>query len=354
VASAPASELARLKKVAYQAIAGVAVLGLAAFLLFIVGSLPSTAWTTGTWPARLVPILIISTVVLLTITTAMFASRGRYAAAVSAGGLIAWSGLQVGWILIAKPPEPIPALIAAFMALVVGVFVAEGVVANVARLQRRPVTVDVRVVAAVAGVASGSTILWLIASSLVLDGQPTHVIASLGPLVVAVAAVEVLPYLAARSVQLHQPTKKYVPATPLAGVLQDCFVSLLLAVFVGWLPTLVLVHVHDVTTWISPVLVYSGFLSSAYIYVMGNNVRHVRSEFEKAKRAAGAAPIPADQLMVLQALRTHCRRQNLIGLIALVPLLIVAAVALAIELFGFRPGSGFRSFLRDILVDSEP
>jgi ATP/maltotriose-dependent transcriptional regulator MalT len=65
-------------------------------------------------------------------------------------------------------------------------------------------------------------------------------------------------------------------AEPLAGILQDSFVSLLLAVFVGWLPVVVLSHLDDLTSWMAIVLPYAGYLSAAYVYIMRNNVKHVK------------------------------------------------------------------------------
>jgi len=141
-----------------------------------------------------------------------------------------------------------------------------------------------------------------------------------------------------------------VPAAPLAGVLQDSFVSLLLGIFVVWLPLAIFAHIGDVKSWAQVNLPYVAYLSAAYVWIMRNNVEHVDRAFSRAREDAGSSQIPLDQRTALEGLKTHCRRQNLLALFALVPLIVVAIFSLLTELGGFKPTKGMPGFVRTLLV----
>jgi hypothetical protein len=181
-------------------------------------------------------------------------------------------------------------------------------------------------------------------------GKPSNLLAAIASLVISVAAIQLMPFLAVKSLHRSQPQRKFVPAAPLAGVLQDSFVSLLLVVFVGWLPVIVLARIGDLTSWAAVALTYAGYLSAAYVYIMRNNVGHVERAFDRAWKEASDGEVPAGQRKALESLRRHCRRQNILALVALIPLFVIALYSLAIERGGFKPRTGIAGFLKGLLV----
>ncbi|HEV2375916.1 MAG TPA: hypothetical protein VGS19_27585 [Streptosporangiaceae bacterium] len=351
-AEVDAAALSLLKKNAYQVIGGITCLALLSLLSFVIGTTPAKDWKVGAWNASAVVMLITSGAVLIVVTLTLLiaANRPSPQAVVSATGLSTWVVCQLVLFAIAQPSGFAGMLIGIFMSVIVGLFVAEAITGNMAKLQNMPLDGPVKTIAALAGMAGGSTTLWLVSSASMIRGKPSNLAASIGFLVISVAAILLLPFLAAKSLHRSKPPRQFVPAAPLAGVLQDSFVSLLLAVFVGWLPVLVLARVGDLTSWTAAILAYAGYLSAAYVHIMRTNAEHVERVFDRAQKAAGDGEIPADRRAALEALRTHCRRQNILALIALIPLFAVALYSLATERGGFRPQTGVVGFLKGLLV----
>jgi hypothetical protein len=347
-----ADVLSRLKKDAYQVIVGMTGLALISLLLFVIGTTPARDWKTGSWNVFLVVMLIVSVAVLTVVMLVLFvvSKRSSPQVMVSAASLSAWFVCQCTLFALAQPSGSVGILIASFMALIVGLFVAQGISGNMSSLHNLPLDGPVKMIAVLGGMAAGSTILWLVSVAYMVKGKPSNLSATVASLVIGVVAIQLLPYLAARSLHRSQPPRQFVPAAPLAGVLQDSFVSLLLAVFVAWLPVVVLGHIGDLTSWAAVVLAYAGYLSAAYVYIMRNNVGHVERAFDRARKEARGGEIPADWRTALDALRSHCQRQNVLALIALIPLLVIALSALVTEQAGFKPRTEMTGFIKGLLV----
>ena len=350
--SMAAHDLSRLKKDAYQVIAGMTGLALISLLSFVIGTTPARDWKTGSWNVFLVVMLIVSATVLVVVTLVLFlvSKRSSPQVMVSAASLSAWFVSQCTLFALAQPSGYVGILIATFMALIVGLFVGEGIGGNMSSLHNLPLDGPVKMIAVLGGMAAGSTVLWLVGVAYMVRGKPSNMPATIASLVISVAAIQLLPYLAARSLHRSQPRRQFAPAAPLAGVLQDSFVSLLLAVFIGWLPVVVLAHIGDLSSWAAVVLAYAGYLSAAYVYIMRNNVEHVDRAFERARKKASGGKIPEDQRTALEALRSHCRSQNILALVALSPLFVIALYSLATERAGFKPHTGMAGFIKSLLV----
>jgi uncharacterized membrane protein YdcZ (DUF606 family) len=141
-------------------------------------------------------------------------------------------------------------------------------------------------------------------------------------LAVAAAASVLMPLLAASTLPGAAPPRQYTVATPLASVLQDAFLMTLMAVSVGWLPAFFLTHMRDLTLWSGNVLFYMATLSAAYVYVMRNNIGHVALTDRRmvAEAARQRRAVTVDERRAHTALAAHIRRQNILALVALVPL----------------------------------
>jgi hypothetical protein len=97
-------------------------------------------------------------------------------------------------------------------------------------------------------------------------------------------------------------------------------------------------HIADTASWWSTVLPFLALLSAAYVYIMKNNVDHVRRENDRVIALAEVeARLVADgERNALAALAAHVQRQNRIALIALIPLGFFVVLN---ELPGFDRGS---------------
>jgi hypothetical protein len=287
---------------------------------------------------------------VVTLTLLIASSRPSPQVKISAIGLFAWAVCQLALFGLVQPSGFVGILIGTFMAFIAGLFIAEGISSNMASLHNMPLDGPVKTITVLSGIAGGSTALLLVSSAYMVRGKPSNLSAAIISLAISVAAILLLPFLAAKSLHRSQPPRRFVPAAPLAGVLQDSFVSLLLVIFVGWLPVIVLARVGDLTSWVAVVLAYAGYLSAAYVYIMRNNVGHVERAFARARKDAEDGEIPTARRMALEELRTHCRRQNVLALIALIPLFAIALCSLAIERGGFRSQTGIVGFLKGLLV----
>jgi hypothetical protein len=350
--SAAAYILSQRKKTAYQIIAGMTGLGLVSLLSFIIGTTPAQDWKIGSWNVLLGVTIIVSaaTLIIVIFTLLVATRRSSPQVLVATASLATWFVCQCVLFSLIQPVGLVGALITAYIALVIALFIAEGVHGNLSSLHNLPFDGPARIITVLSGMAAGSTVLWLLGVSYMVEGKPSNLIAAVVAVVISVAAILSLPYLASKSLRRRPPPRQFVPAAPLAGILQDSFISLLLVVFVGWLPVVVLAHLDDLTSWMAIVLPYAGYLSAAYVYIMRNNVKHVEKAFSRAKEEAGAGEIPADQQAALDGLRKHCGYQNMLALVALIPLTLVAIPLLAAQLGGFVPRAGPIYLVKQLLV----
>jgi hypothetical protein len=346
-----ADELSRVKRNAYQAIGGITGMALISLLSLSIGTAPARHWRNGSWNTLLVVMISVAAAVLVvTILTMLLATkRSAHQVMVSAVCLAGWTVCQLGLFALAQPSGAVGVLVSVLVALIVGLFVAEAIRGNMSTLHNMPLDGLVKVITVLSGLAAGSTVLWLLDMTAMVRGKPSSLFAAITAMTISVSAILILPYLAARSLH-RQPPRQFAPATPLAGVLQDSFVSLLLGIFVVWLPLTLFAHIGDVKSWAQVILPYMAYLSAAYIWIMRNNVEHVDRAFSGAREGAGSGPIPQDQRDALEGLRTHCQRQNRLALAALVPLIVVAVFSLLSELGGFKPTKGMLGFVRTLLV----
>jgi hypothetical protein len=346
-----ADELSRAKKDAYQAIGGITGMALLSLLSLSIGTAPTRHWRNGSWNPLLVVMIGVAAAVLVTVILVMLLASKRPSrqVAVCVICLAVWTVCQ--WVLfaLAQPSGIVGVPVSVFVALIVGLFVAEGIRGNMSSLHNLPLDGPVKVVAVLSGLAAGSTVLWLLDMTAMVRGKPSSLFAAITAMTISVSAIQILPYLAARSLH-RQPSRQFVPATPLAGVLQDSFVSLLLGIFVVWLPLAILAHIGDVQSWAQVDLPYVAYLSAAYVWIMRNNVEHVDRAFARARQEAGSGQIPREQRKALEGLRAHCQRQNRLALGTLVPLVVVAVFSLASELGGFKPTRGMFGFVRTLLI----
>ena len=350
--SSAAHILSQRKKAAYQIIAGMTGLGLVSLFSFIIGATPAQDWKIGSWSVLLVLVVTVSAATLIVVIFTLLAAAKRSSpqVLVAAISLSSWFVCQCVLFGLTQPGGLVGTLIAVYIALVIALFVAEGVRGNLSKLHNLPFDGPVKIITVLSGMAAGSTVLWLLDVSYMVEGKPSNLIAAVVSLVISVTAILLLPYLASKSLHRSPPPQQFVPATPLAGVLQDSFVSLLLVVFVGWLPVVVLAHLNDLTSWMAIVLPYAGYLSAAYVYIMRNNVKHVEKAFGRAREEAGDGEIPDDQRTALDGLRKHCQHQNTLALVGLIPLALIAIPQLAAQLGGFQPRAGPIYLIKQLLV----
>lgn len=302
------------------------------------------------WNTLLVVMISVAAAVLVVMILMILATmRSAHQVMVSAVCLAGWTVCQLVLFALVQPSGVVGILVSVLAALIVGLFVAEGIRGNMSSLQNLPLNGPVKVITVLSGLAAGSTVLWLLDMTAMVRGKPSSLFAAVTAMTISVSAIQILPYLAARSLH-RQPSRQFVPATPLSGVLQDSFVSLLVGIFVVWLPLTLFAHVGDVKSWAQVTLPYVAYLSAAYVWIMRNNVEHVDRTFAKAREEAGNGPITLDQRNALEALRIHCQRQNRLALAALVPLILVAVFSLLSELRGFKPTKGMLGFVRTLLV----
>ena len=349
--------LSAAKWEAYQAIVGVAGVVFGALLEFSIGMLSPERWVPGDNAIWWRVVLLACGLTMILVYLVMVNMRGRKGLRGRFGGgskgsialLLGWALLQTFLIGTTSNHDWLLFIVATFLSVVVALFVAEGVISNTTILHNETATREVRGKGVLSGLAVGLTAFVLLDCLLGSRARPSTVPMAICALVMVASSIVALPYLIALSIP--QPKAQYARAGPVAGVLQDAFMSLLLLVFVGWLPAFLLVHLSNRAPWASIVILFGGSLSSAYVFVMHNNVHHVAMETSMATREAKETNtvLSPERQAVLRALREHCRRQNTLALIALLPLTILALALLAIEVLGFKPGGGLQAF-RGLLV----
>jgi hypothetical protein len=344
--------LSQRKKDSYQVIAGMTGLALISMVSFIIGTTPAQDWRIGSWSALLTVVLIISSVTLLVVTSVLLVASTKPSpqSLASVIGLSIWTICQCLLFALIQPVGLKGNLIATYMALVIGLFIAEGIRGNLSSLHNLPFDGQVKLITVLGGMAAASTVLWLVGLTYSVKHRPSNLVAALIALLISVVAIQLLPYLAAKSLHRDSPPKQFVSAAPLAGVLQDSFISVLLAVFVGWVPVLVLAHLASLDQSGAVVLAYVGYFSAAYVYIMRNNVKHVERTFKTAREKSDNGIIPVDQKSALEGLRRHCQNQNALALIALLPLTLIAMLQIALEMAGFKPNAGPLDIIKRLLM----
>jgi hypothetical protein len=144
-------------------------------------------------------------------------------------------------------------------------------------------------------------------------------------LLIGAAACLLIPLLAARTLPGATPPRQYTINSPVTGVLQDSFVVLILSISAGWVPNFFLAHVKGTNNWWGVVFFYLALMGDAYRYVMRNNLGHVRRERARvaAQAAANNLAMTAEDNRALTGLARHVRRQNVIALGPLIPLILL-------------------------------
>lgn len=353
-----ADKLSLIKRNSYQAIGGITGMALVSLLALIVGTTPAIRWRVDSWNPVLVTMVCVAAGVLAiaALIMSMADKKSFHQIRCSAVCLASWTAIQCALFALAQPSGVVGVLVSAFMALVVGLFVAEGIRGNMSSLHNMPIDRPVKVIAALSGLAAGSTALWLLDMTVMVRSRPPSLFAAITAMIISVGAIQVLPYLAAQSLR-RVPPQRFVSATPLDGVRQDSFVSLLLGIFVAWVPLAMFAHMGDLKSWVVTTFAYYCYLALAYMWIMRNNVEHVGRAFTRARLEAGGGQIPPDQNTALEGLRIHCQRQNAIALSALIPFAVTASLALASVSGGFKATSGPLGFIKTLLtfnVDNSP
>jgi hypothetical protein len=232
----------------------------------------------------------------------------------------------------------------AFVACVVALFVIEGVISNAGYLQNLRVGAFEWAIAITSGLASGTTILWLTGPGSASGAGVVPVGIGVLNLVVAAGLSTHLPMFAARALPGAFPPRRYTISGPLPGVWQDGFIATILAVSAGWVPIFLLAHVSGAGNWWGAVFFYLALMGGAYVYVMRNNVEHVKRERARVGQVAAAhsRPVAPDESKALDGLARHIHRQNVIALAPLVPF---AVIVVCTQFSGFEK-AGWSQILR--------
>lgn len=204
------------------------------------------------------------------------------------------------------------ALSAALIAcLALGLFVYEGVVANCAYMQLKPVGSEEASAAFSAALVAAAAMAWPAIFVQSRDHGGGTLPAASTLLATGFAVAVFGPWSTSRHLRGADPADGLVPASPLSGVLQDAFLGTVLALSVGWLPTLYIATVLDQDAALANVLIYAGVMFHSYLYIMHNNSEHA-SRFANATEHRIDAKTHA---LAARALSRHVRRQNRIALV---------------------------------------
>jgi hypothetical protein len=98
-------------------------------------------------------------------------------------------------------------------------------------------------IAGAGGLASAATTVWMTGPAIQSHTGSLSVPYTLGCLVVGGIACLLLPYQAARALPGANPPRQFTPNKPLDGVLQDCFIVLVLSISAAWVPNFLFAHV---------------------------------------------------------------------------------------------------------------
>ena len=233
------------------------------------------------------------------------------------------------------PSDPWLLVIAALTSVIAGLFVGESFRSNMAYLGNHKCGLDVMTVAVCYGIAVGLTAWWICVPSVGTGIQVQQFGYSTAALVIGGGALVLLPWLAAFS--LPERVNRFRIQTPVGGVLQDCSLMLILTLSVGWLPSLLQVHLSTAEDCIGAILFYLSLVGASYMYVMNNNLGHVRRETTRvAKEVRADDPTMPEEQKALKSLARHVAIQNWLALVAILPIGVVALIS---EFDGFQSGS---------------
>ena len=234
------------------------------------------------------------------------------------------------------PSDPWLLVIAALTSVIAGLFVGESFRSNMAYLGNHKCGRDVMTVAVCYGIAVGLTAWWICVPSVGTGIQVQQFGYSTAALIIGAGALVLLPWLAAFS--LPERVNDFRIQAPVNGVLQDCFLMLVLTLSVGWLPSLLQVHLSTAEDWIGAILFYLSLVGASYMYVMNNNLGHVRRETTRVAEEARAEgrTICEEEEKALKGLGRHVAIQNWLALVAILPIGVVALIS---EFDGFQSGS---------------
>jgi hypothetical protein len=202
-----------------------------------------------------------------------------------------------------------------------GVFVYEGIISNMAYLQLREISSEVIFGGISAASVASASVAWPTFFLGSRDHGAGDLLSALGLLIAGAVLAVIVPWSTGLQLPGSRPEDSKVPASPLAGVLQDSFLGVVLAVSVGWLPVFYIVGVPDLSAALADVLIYGGVMYHSYTYIMKNNVEHATS-------FAASHPVGVDpgvHQRVASALFRHVMRQNRIALI--LPPMFISFVA---------------------------
>lgn len=334
--------LADVKWTAYSAIAMTYAGAMLACVVVLVGT-SAGKWITGSaggWDMLILPAVIMVILVALSASVA-----GSAAALIAPASCLVWA-VVMGSRLVDGYGDWKQAVLSIAVAIVVALFVLEGVVSNVAYLHNQPIDQRVLIAGLCAALAAGASMAWLTGPALWSTAGATTILPALTSVVIGVMGSVALPWLAARALPGAHPPHIYRTATPTEGVFQDCTVITLLALSIAWAPNLFMAHLGDVASWVSAAFPFMALLTAAYVNVMKNNIGHVHRERRRVAEAAEQAgsSVSADEQAALDALAKHVQRQNRLALVALIPF---GLTMLASEINVFSE-EGVRSGFRQI------
>jgi hypothetical protein len=317
-ANAPEAELAELKWSAYLAVSTVYAGALVSCVASLVGSTPADKWLTGS--NRGFGLLVILALALVALVVVCHFLAPSFPAVAPLACLV-WVAVMVVQLANGYGDWK-QASLSIMAALTAGLFVLEGVMGNMGRLQNLQVTRQLWVTGVSSALAAGATTAWATGPALWSDSGVASVPFAFMALLVSATATMLLPWLATRVLPGARPPQRYRPGTPTAGVLQDCFIVTVLGTSVAWIPNLFMAHIGDTASWWTTVFPFFALLSRAYVYIMMNNVGHVQREHSRVADLAASETrqMTEGERGALVALAGHIQRQNRIALMALVPL----------------------------------
>ncbi|SDP26677.1 hypothetical protein [Lentzea jiangxiensis] len=311
-ANAPQSELGAIKWSAYLAITAMYMGTLLACLATFIGNTPADRWKAGAGDVRVPAALMLA--LALTVVASRFG--GRVVAQIMC---LAWAALMCAQ-LAAGYEHWAQAALSLPVALLAGLFAFESIIANVGYLHLVPVDGPLAITATACALVVGTTIAWMTGPALQSAAGVTSVPYALVSLAVGWAACLLLPRTAARAMPGANPVEQHIIGVPLAGVLQDSLLGILLGTSLAWVPVFALAHLEDTPSWLGAIFPYFALLSKAYVYVMKNNIEHVHRERDRITANAPGGSVSMDAQLALRALGRHISRQNRIALAALLPL----------------------------------
>jgi len=342
-----APDLSALRWQAYLAISTAFFGALLASVTFVIGAAQNGEWIDGTETTWWSTILGMLFVLSFLATMAWWASTRtgprwrRYTPTMVSALCLLWSAV-VGRQLLAGFGAWHQILFALGPAFVSGLFVLESVISNTGRLHNQGLDWRNWVIGGSTGLSVALTTAWMIGPAVQSRDAVTTTSAALFALVVAAAANTLLPFLCASSLAGAHPAGRIIIGMPITGVRQDSFVSVILVVSIGWVPSFFFAHMAGLGASWGAVFSYLALLSAAYVWIMKNNVTHFAREHQRISAQNPGSPLSHDSTRALAALRRHILFQNALAVIALVPLGLFLLVN---EITGFDE-KGIRQLLR--------